>query len=469
MEQNSKRWWVLICVGVITFMSDLDASIVNVALPVINRSLHITMSLSELLISVYLVVICVCLLPFGKLGDSVGKIKIFKIGMVVFTLGSLLCGISPAFGMLLAARAIQAVGAAMTMSTNNGIITETFSTKERGQALGWIGSFVALGMIAGPGVGGVILNSFPWEAIFWINVPIGVAMVILGLIVLPRNKTVQHTQFDGLGTILVSVGIIGVFTYLYGGQQFGYANAALLVCLVVALLAIVGFVGYERHTNTPLIDLSIFKSFYFSVGVGTAILIFVANNFYMVLTPFYLETARNLGPNIAGYMMMALPLVQVIIAEISGRLSDRFGSLKISVVGLGIILVTQVLFAHVTLQTTLVSYCSFIGLLGLGNAIFQSPNNAMIMGAVPSNQLGIAGSVNALARNLGMVLGNALATSLLFVFMSHLTNTHITNFTGTHAAAYITGQQWIYWLGSALVLVAVVISLARNLTKRQSA
>lgn len=461
MKNNAMRWWILVCVGLITFMTDLDASIVNVALPVINRDLSITMSLSELLISTYLVTICVCLLPFGKLGDRIGKIKIFKIGMFVFTFGSLLCGISSSITFLLLSRCIQAVGAAMTMSTNNGIITETFPTSERGRALGWIGSFVALGMIAGPGIGGIVLNLLSWQFIFWINVPIGIAMIIMGAIVLPKKELTTKATFDFLGTLLVSVGIIGVFVYVYGGQQTGYSNYYLLLILGLSLISLISFVFVETKMTNPLVSLQIFKNANFSVGLVTAVIIFVTNNFYMVLTPFYLENARSLKPITAGYMMMILPMVQVIIAPISGRISDKFGALKITILGLTVILITQVSLAMVNLKTGFIIYALSIAGLGLGNAIFQSPNNSMIMGSVPTNQLGIAGSINSLARNIGMVTGNAAATSLLFIIMSHIENVRVNNFTGNNKGTYMSGQQIIYWIGGILVLLTVLLSIIR--------
>jgi len=175
---QKRRWWILIAVCLFTFMSTLDGSIVNIALPVMSKSLAIPMNQAEWVVSIYLIIICALLLLFGKLGDSHGKIRIFKIGSVLFTVGSLLCGFNSGLVMLLAARSLQAVGAAMTMSANNGIITEVFPFNERGRALGMIGSFVALGSIAGPGIGGLILAHLSWGYIFWMNVPVGILAII---------------------------------------------------------------------------------------------------------------------------------------------------------------------------------------------------------------------------------------------------------------------------------------------------
>ena len=181
------RWFSLAAIGLFTFMSTLDGSIVNIALPVISEDLGVEMNQSEWIVSVYLMAICVFLLFFGKVGDSIGKIKVFKIGTIVFIIGSFLCGIPGSLPLLLFARVVQAIGASMTMATSNGIITEIFPQSERGRALGLIGSFVSLGAIAGPGIGGVILSHFGWSYIFWINVPVGIVTLMFGWYLLPKT------------------------------------------------------------------------------------------------------------------------------------------------------------------------------------------------------------------------------------------------------------------------------------------
>ena len=168
-QVNPRRWMILISVGIFTLMATLDGSIVNIALPVISKNLHIGMNMAEWVVSIYLVTICIFLLMFGKIADSIGKIKVFKIGSILFIAGSIVCGLSNSLIVLLLGRVLQAIGASMAMATNNGIITQTFPLSERGYALGYIGSFVSIGAIAGPGIGGIILGHFHWSYIFWIN------------------------------------------------------------------------------------------------------------------------------------------------------------------------------------------------------------------------------------------------------------------------------------------------------------
>jgi Arabinose efflux permease len=226
------RWWILVAVCLFTFMSTLDGSIVNIALPVMSKDLKIPMNQAEWVVSIYLIVICALLLLFGKLGDAYGKIKIFKIGSILFTIGSLLCGFNSGLFVLLAARVIQAIGAAMTMSTNNGIITEVFPFTERGRALGMIGSFVALGSIAGPGVGGLILAHLNWGYIFLINVPVGILAIILGAMILPKDITLTKQKIDKLGAFLFAVVMVTLFGGIFLGQEIGFTKPVILLLLV---------------------------------------------------------------------------------------------------------------------------------------------------------------------------------------------------------------------------------------------
>ncbi|GAT17853.1 hypothetical protein C5L25_001565 [Secundilactobacillus silagei JCM 19001] len=223
-QVQKHRWWILAAVGLFTFMSTLDASIVNIALPVISSDLKVPMNQAEWVVSIYLIVICALLLLFGKLGDSLGKIKIFRIGTVLFVLGSLLAGFNGSFYLLLLARIVQALGASMTMANNNGIVTEIFPFGERGRALGMIGSFVALGAIAGPGLGGIVLSQLSWGYIFWLNVPIGVVTIIIGQTILPADLTKSHEKIDRFGALTMALFMVSLFVGIFLGQEIGFTK-----------------------------------------------------------------------------------------------------------------------------------------------------------------------------------------------------------------------------------------------------
>ncbi|WP_288631488.1 MFS transporter, partial [uncultured Levilactobacillus sp.] len=322
---QKRRWWILVAVCLFTFMSTLDASIVNIALPVMSTDLRIPMNQAEWIVSIYLIVICALLLLFGKLGDTRGKIRIFKMGSVLFILGSLLCGFSVGLPLLLVARSVQAVGAAMTMATSNGIITEVFPFNERGRALGTIGSFVALGSIAGPGIGGLILAHLSWGYIFWINVPVGIVAFMVGQRILPRDITLTHASVDIAGASLFAVMMVSLFAAVFMGQEIGFNRPIIWGLFVVGIVTMISFIRVELRVSDPILALHLFKNTRFSVSVLCAFLIFVVNFFFNVIAPFYLENARGMAANYAGYALMTFPIVQVVVAPIAGSISDKIG------------------------------------------------------------------------------------------------------------------------------------------------
>jgi Arabinose efflux permease len=381
-SKNPKRWMILISVGIFTLMSTLDASIVNIALPVIGRDLKIPMNMAEWVVSIYLVTICVFLLMFGKIADSIGKIKVFKMGSILFIIGSLICGLGLNLELLLLGRIIQAIGASMAMATNNGIITETFPIQERGYALGYIGSFVSIGSIAGPGIGGLILSHFDWSYIFLINLPIGIIALALGYMNLPKKESTHPTKFDVRGFVLYLLTIVIFFTAIFIGQSVGFSKPYILGMFLVAVILFGIFIWSQKHIDQPMIELRIFKNRDFSLGLVTGFLIFVTNFFFNVISPFYLENALGMAASLAGYILMVFPLVQVVVAPISGRMSAKINPIILTIVGLVIIAIAQIGYLSFNVDTGIWYILIFIGLNGLGNGLFQAPNNTMIMSSV---------------------------------------------------------------------------------------
>ncbi|MFC6176529.1 MFS transporter [Companilactobacillus huachuanensis] len=464
-EIQKHRWLILVAVCMFTFMSTLDGSIVNIALPVMSKDLKIPMNQSEWVVSIYLIVICALLLLFGKLGDAYGKIRIFKIGSILFTIGSLLCGFNSGLIFLLAARSLQAIGAAMTMSTNNGIITEVFPFSERGRALGTIGSFVALGSIAGPGIGGLILAHLPWGYIFLMNVPVGIIAILLGMKILPKDITLSKQKIDKTGSTLFALVMVTLFAGVFLGQEIGFAYPAVLVLFAVALVAFVWFIRTELHVEIPILDLRIFRNANFTISILCAFLIFVANFFFNVISPFYLENARGLAANYAGYALMTFPIVQVVVAPIAGAISDKIGPELLTFIGLILISISQIGYIFVGLSTPLWIFMFFVGLVGFGNGVFQAPNNSIVMNSVEVKDLGVAGGVNALARELGMIIGISVATTVLFSSMSHTAGHTVTSYVPSRPELFISGMHVAFMVSLAICLVATVITGVRMLRK----
>ena len=465
-QKPQRKGLILVAVSMFTLMATLDGSIVNIAIPTISDQFGINMNQSEWIVSVYMMVICMFLLLFGKLGDTMGKVKIFKIGTIIFVLGSLLCGISTTLTTLLLSRVVQAVGASMTMATNFGIITETYPPNERGKALGILGSFVSLGSIAGPGLGGIIIAHFSWEYIFLINVPIGIIAIVMGALILPKDEVFEEIKkVDYKGFSLVSVVILTLFGGIFIGQEAGYTKPYVLLLFALAVIGFLLLIRVENKIAHPLIDMTLFKNKAFSLALLCALFVFSSNFFYNVLMPFYLQKSLSLSASMAGLLLMVLPLTMVVLSPISGMISDKIGPDRLTFIGLLCLTIAQLLYLFVDQHSPIAFFVILSMFIGAGNAFFQSPNNVLIMSSVPPKQLGVAGGLNALARNLGMVIGVALSTSVLYLAMSAKDGSRITTYIDSKPDLFIFGMHITFLVSSILCIAGLIITGSRLFKK----
>lgn len=453
-----KRWLILIVLNLFTFMSTLDGSIVNIALPVISKQLHLSVAQAEWIVSAYLMMTCAAILFFGKLGDIVGKIKVFKWGMVIFTVGSLLCGFSHNLPLLVGSRLLQALGASLTMANSQGIVTDIFPATERGKALGFTGTFVSLGSITGPSLGGVIVSAFGWEYIFWVNVPVGLIAIVIGWKLLPADRTKLKVKIDKAGSTLFPVFILALFSGLLLGQQIGYQDIRIVGALVLAAVVFFVFLWIETRSEAPMLQLTLFRNPLFSLSILAGFLVFVANFCFNIIAPFYTQSILNLSPSHAGFLMMLFPIVMVIVAPLSGALSDKIGSELLTFVGLIVMVIAQIGLARLHDSSSMALVGLWIAMLGLGNGLFQSPNNSLIMSKVPKTQLGIAGSINSLVRNMGMVVGITVATTTLFSVMSSRAGHRVTGLVPDRPDLFLSGMRVVFMTSATICLVVALLT-----------
>ncbi|WP_379129487.1 MFS transporter [Paenibacillus sp. sgz500958] len=465
---QKKRWIILIVLNLFTFMSTLDGSIVNIALPVISKQLGLPIAQIEWVTTGYLMSICAVILFFGKLGDIVGKIRVFKIGTIVFIFGSLLCGLSHSLTLLIASRIIQALGASMTMANSQGIVTDIFPGNERGRALGLIGTFVSLGSIAGPSLGGIIVSSLGWEYIFWVNIPIGFIAIILGWKVLPKDLVRVKSRIDIPGSLLFTVFIIALFSGLLLGQQLGYSDSRIIASLVIAGIAIVAFIRVELRRSQPLLQLSLFRNSLFSLSILCGFLVFAANFCFNIIAPFYAQNMLNLSPFYAGFLLMLFPISMVIISPLSGALSDKIGSELLTFAGLVVMVAAQIGLSQLHEGSSVVLVGLWISMLGIGSGLFQPPNNSLIMSKVPRNQLGSAGSANSLVRNIGMVVGITIATTILFHVMSSRAGHRVTGLIPGRPEIFLAGMHVVFVTSASICLAAAVLTGWRLFSARKA-
>ncbi|WP_400243176.1 MFS transporter [Niallia sp. JL1B1071] len=466
-EVHQRRWLIFTVLNIFTFMSTLDASIVNIALPTISKQLGLAFASSQWVVISYLLTICTVILFFGKLGDMFGKIRVFKWGSVLFIIGSFLCGLSNSLSFLVISRIIQAIGASMTMANSQGIVTEIFPAKERGKALGLIGTFVSLGSITGPSLGGIIISSLGWEYIFWINIPIGIIAISLAWKILPKDVTLTKTKIDVAGSLLFSFAIILLIGGLLLGQQFGYANWMIISSILIGIIIFISFIIVEYRRDSPMLELSIFKNPLFSISIFCAFIVFIANFCFNILSPFYTQDILGLSALHSGYILMLFPITMAVVAPLSGALSDKISGQAITFAGLLVMIVAQIGLTFLHEGSTLTSLALWIIMLGASTGLFQSPNNSLIMSTVERKQLGIAGSINSLVRNLGMVVGISLATSILFSVMSMKAGYRVTALIPGRPDIFLSGMHVVFLVSSSLCFVGLLLTGWRYATSRK--
>jgi EmrB/QacA subfamily drug resistance transporter len=464
------RWKILPVLLLAPLMGSLDGSIVNVALPTIANRLGVGLDGIQWVVSSYLIVISGLVLIFGKIADKLGKVRVFYYGFLVFGLGSLLCALSWSLPLLIAARAVQAVGASMFMSSNQGIIATIFPPEERGRALGLLGTTVAIGTMIGPPLGGVMVDFLNWQSLFLINLPISLFAFIAGIKLLPRDdKAGSLAGFDLVGSLLFIGFIFGLFFFMLNGARQGWDSALELASLGGGLVCGLLFILKERRIRDPMIDLSIFRDGFFSISVLCVLLVFVVTFCVTIVQPFYLQEALGLSPSAAGLLLLASPLASGLAAPFSGHLSDKVGAKALSVAGLLIMLVGLGLMTLLGLSSSPVLVAICLGIFGLGGGVFGSPNTKLIMSQAPRDKLGIAGSINALARNMGMVMGIAFAVALLNGIMSARIGRRVNGFVADRPEVFVQAMHVVFLSAAALCLAAIALTLARAFQKARPA
>jgi EmrB/QacA subfamily drug resistance transporter len=449
------KWWIFFAVGTGTFMSALDGSVVNTILPVIRTYFKSDIAGVEWAVVIYLLVVSSLLLSFGRLGDLRGHKGIYIWGFVIFVGASAMCGLAPTVGILVGARAVQALGAAMLFANSPAILTKSFPPSQRGQALGMQATMTYLGLTVGPSLGGWLTQTFGWRAVFYINVPVGLLAFLLSVRFIEAEDpaTTHAERFDGVGALLFSVGLLALMLGLNEGHDWGWTSPAILGCLATAAALLVAFVWWENRQVAPMLDLSLFKVRVFSAATASALLNYVCLYFVVFLMPFYLMQGRNLGPAQAGLFLTAQPIIMAIAAPISGSLSDRMGSRLLSTLGMAILAVGLFLLSRLGPASPDSLVLGGLAIAGLGTGIFISPNTSALLGSAPRQRQGIASGILATARNVGMVLGVGLAGAIL---------TSLTVSDGP--AALFSAVSVGFMVASGLAVVGILISSVRGKT-----
>jgi EmrB/QacA subfamily drug resistance transporter len=360
----------------------------------------------------YLVVIAGVLLTIGRLADMVGRKVLWVTGLIIFTLGSALCGASPTLLVLIIARAFQGLGGALIMSVSPAILTSAFPPDERGRALGLNAVFVALGTSVGPTLGGLITANFSWRWIFYVNVPLGIIGVIATLLVFRGSQARARGRFDPAGALLLAVGLVALTLGLSFGQEWGWGSPALIATLAASVLAFILLVVVEQRLSDPIIDFNLLRNRVFVSANVSLIMSFLALFAVSFMLPFYLEELRRFSVVEAGLLLTPLPLAIAVIAPFSGALADRIGTRWLAASGMAIACIGLVLISQLNAQSSLGDIIWRLMVTGVGQALFQSPNNSALMGAAPRNRQGVASGFLATGRVVGQSISVALAGAI---------------------------------------------------------
>jgi len=405
------RWQVFLLVAVGIFMATLDGSIVNIAVPTIMQELGVSVAAVQWVVMIYLLTITSLLLSFGRLSDIHGRRRVYGLGLVTFSFGSLCCGLAVNIFWLIGARLFQGLGAAMIMACTPALIVDTFPQAERGRALGFIGSVVASGLTTGPVVGGLLLHFFSWRAIFLINIPIGLFTAGLVHTILKGSQAdiSRRETFDWPGAIMLALCLGPFLLAVTHGYDWGYFSRPTLLLMATSLVSGAVLVYAEQRAVHPILDSKLFRIRLFALPILAAIIIFASLFSLVFLMPFYLINPGGFAIDRAGYLMATIFVFLFIVSPLSGALSDRIGSRLLCTCGTGIVAAALYLLALLPPGASVVEIVWRLSLAGIGMAVFIPPNSATAMNSVPRHRRGVASATVAAARNLGMVLGVAVS------------------------------------------------------------
>ena len=412
--QPPKNKWVIlsvICLG--AFMTSLDGSIVNIALPTVSKAFGVSLNGQiQWVVIGYLVTIAATLLTFGRLADAVGAKRIWSLGIIFFAASSAACGFAPGLVWLVVFRAVQGLGAAMILATSAALITDTFPGNQRGRALGINAVVVSLAVSTGPVLGGLITEYASWRWIFFINVPIGILNFFWTLRTLPPDQKGQASGFDFIGAALLALGLGGLTLGLSFGRQWGWSSLPILAALGLGVLSFAAALLTETRVEHPLIDLDLFKNRTFTSATFSLMLAFVAFFSATFLLPFYFEQLRGFSTSRAGLLLVPLTVGIGLIGPLSGALADRIGSRLLAPLGLAVSAVGLFLISRFDGDTALWFVIAALAASGVGLGVFASPNSSSLMGAAPGDKRGVASGLLATSRTVGQALGIAVAGAI---------------------------------------------------------
>ena len=455
--EENRKWITLAAVSFGLFMIMLDNTVVNVALPTMERDLHVKLSSLEWVVIAYALTFASLLITGGKLGDMYGRRRIFVLGLAVFTLSSLACGLAPSAGFLIGARAVQGVGAALMNPATLSIIVATFPPKERGQAIGIWAGVSALALAIGPLGGGLIVQNLNWNWIFFINVPVGILGIAVSQFAIHESRDTSHEQSIDFPGLLTSIGFLFSLSYaLVEGNSHGWTSPEILGLFATAAVLLVAFIVVEKRQRLPMLDLSLFKIGSFTGSNIVAMLVSLSMFGVFFFVSLYIQNILGYSATQAGASFLPMVSLIILIAPIAGRLSDRVGSRWLMGGGMTLVGLSLLLYERVTVHSSFWTLLPSMILGGVGMAMTMSPMTSAAMGAVPVDKAGVGSGVLNSFRQVGGSLGIAIMGAIVASYVHHPVRSPLAAqdyVNGLHAGFAVAA---VITFGAAIVAVVTV-------------
>jgi len=468
------KWIVLSVTTIGALMAAIDSNIVILALPDMMVKLHADMVQMVWVIMSYILVSTVFLLTFGRVADMLGRVRMYNLGFVAFTVGSALCGFSQDATQLILSRLIQGAGGAMMVVNSTALLTEAFPANERGRALGINGITFAAGGVLGPVLGGFILAVADWRWIFFINVPIGILGALWSYRALHEISTrTRGERFDVVGAVSFSLGLLALLMALTQGIEMGWESAPILGLFGLFLAMLLLFLWWERRTPSPVLDFGLFRNRIYNFSVSAAMMQSLAMFAVNFLIVFYLQGVRGYDALRAALLLIPMPVVMSVMAPLSGTIADRVGARFPATAGLLIQAVALFWFSRLTPTTSYQSIALTLALMGVGGGMFFSPNTSAALNASPPRRLGVASAALVTLRQAGMVTSLALALAVAAgslprdIMMQLFVGTNVT-MGSTVMQSFVIGMHSAFIVSLALSLAAAALSFVRGKEDRQA-
>lgn len=435
------------------FLTPFDGSAVNVALPTIGTEFHMDAISLSWVATAYLLASVLFLVPFGKIADIHGRKKIFLAGISIFAIASFLMTMVPSAGLLVSVRVLQGFGSSMIYGTTLAILTSVYPPGERGKAMGIYIMSVYLGLTAGPFLGGILTAYLGWRSIFYVNIPIAIAAILLVLWKLPGEwAECRGEKFDLTGSVLYGLALVAV---MYGFSELPAITGFVLVALGLILSA--AFIRFEQRQQFPVLDMRLFvKSRVFTFSSIAALINYSATYAVAFLVSLYLQYAKGFSPEFAGFVLVSAPVVQAVVAPFAGRLSDRYDPGTIASIGMAISGLGLFLLVFVDGNTSLPYIVDALAVIGLGFGFFSSPNTNAIMSAVEKRSYGVASGIVSTMRLLGQMLSMGIVTMILAIMVGRV------EITTEYYPAFVQGFHVAFMLFTVLCVFGIYASLVRR-------